>query len=635
MSSKNNSKKLFQFNSGNKNYILSLSSNLNDNQEKLFIKLQVILKDSKTDFYFEKTLLEIHNEYKQLKQFLSIQSLIEYFSQLIKHNKMKISLVNNFIFYISLIDIERNIFIKLLLKRKIEANEKTMEEIGNQMVKMFTQIENMNSEIQSQNSKYEKLQENYNNLNEKYEELVKSIIKNNNNKNNISKEESIINNDNNNNNDNRRSSIKNVRELNISMSIKSNKDNINENIVDDDNNEKENDKYINKLSKSSFCYYSKNSEINQSNISISQQGPNNNVKDSLNHSYNILKENNCQITFKRNPKTINNTKYIMDSNSNDQCEIFTAFSINLSVTIIAWVTKNENNKIWLKKWGNEKCFELNNAHNSKINVLQYFYNENSEINYIISLSINDKDTLKIWNIDLIELELKHINTINIKMSNFYMFSCKFLSRDITYLIGYTKNNNQKNICIYKLDNDFNFVEKENLSPSIECTNEVNFLDVFFHRENNEFYLINCNNYDVKIIFQPFENDDNFNIKSYKKSNNHLHAFIFENHINNTLELFEANIEGIYIWDFNNNNAPIKEIPIGPVFDMCLWNEEFLFASTNQGFKLIQIEEENVEKTIDECSKIRNGSKIRKINAPGEGPSIVGINSDRKLCLWTN
>ena len=69
--------------------------------------------------------------------------------------------------------------------------------------------------------------------------------------------------------------------------------------------------------------------------------------------------------------------------------------------------------------------------------------------------------------------------------------------------------------------------------------------------------------------------------------------------------------------------------------MCLWNEEFLFASTNQGFKLIQIEEENVEKTIDECSKIRNGSKIRKINAPGEGPSIVGINSDRKLCLWTN
>ena len=107
------------------------------------------------------------------------------------------------------------------------------------------------------------------------------------------------------------------------------------------------------------------------------------MKDSLNHSYNILKENNCQITFKRNPKTINNTKYIMDSNSNEQCEIFTAFSINLSVTIIAWVTKNENNKIWLKKWGNEKCFELNNAHNSKINVLQYFYNENSEINYII------------------------------------------------------------------------------------------------------------------------------------------------------------------------------------------------------------------------------------------------------------
>ena len=169
MSSIKNSKKLFQFNSGNKNYILSLSPILNDDiQEKLFIKLQLISKDIKTDFYLEKTLLEIHNEYKQLKQYLSIQSLIEYFSQLIKKNKMKISLANDFIYNISLIDTERNIFIKLLLKKKIEANEKTMEEIGNHMVKMYTQIESMNSEIQSQNTKYEKLQESYNNLNEKY-----------------------------------------------------------------------------------------------------------------------------------------------------------------------------------------------------------------------------------------------------------------------------------------------------------------------------------------------------------------------------------------------------------------------------------------------------------------------------------
>ena len=103
MSTKKTSNKYFKFNSGNKNYLLSLKSIINDKQEKLYIKLSLILKESVTDYYLEKTLLEIHNEYNELKQILSIHSLIEYFSQLIKNNKIKISLANNFIYNINFI----------------------------------------------------------------------------------------------------------------------------------------------------------------------------------------------------------------------------------------------------------------------------------------------------------------------------------------------------------------------------------------------------------------------------------------------------------------------------------------------------------------------------------------------------
>ena len=296
--------------------------------------------------------------------------------------------------------------------------------------------------------------------------------------------------------------------------------------------------------------------------------------------------------------------------------------------------KNENKKIQIKNWGNKNFYAMDKAHNSKITILQYFCNENIEAynTYIISLSINDKDTLKIWNIDIINLELKHINTINKRISCFCMFSNKQFYLDIIYFITYVKNNNQKNIYIYKLDNNFNYLEKEETSPKMECTNEVNFLDVFFNK--GKFYLINCKNNDVKIVFQPFEIDNNYNIKNFKKSNNHLNAFIYENKNNYNLELFETNIEGIFIWNLNNNSTPIKEFHVGPVFDMCLWNKEYLWASTSKGFKLIQIEEENTENIIDKDSKIRNGSKIRKINSPEEGESIVGIDSNRKLCLWT-
>ena len=621
MSSKKAIKKYFQFNSGNKNYLLSLKDILNDNnQEKLFIKLSLIFKDSRTDFYFEKTLLEIHNEYKELKQFLTIESLVEYFSQLIKHNKIKISLVNNFIYNIIFLDNEKNIFIKFLLRRKMEANEKIMEELSEQMVKMYKQMENMNNEIRSQNWKYEILQENYNNLSEKYEELKK--VK--------SKEEINIPINNNVNDDLRRSSIKNIKELEKSIN-RTEKDKEENSFYNSKKSEEEQE--ISRSIDSFCCGSSCNTEIGQSLENNSK----NSMQNILNQSC-IQKENNCQILFRKTPSMINDKRNIMDLNSNEKCEIFTAFNNNHNVAqpIIAWVTKNENKKIHLQNWANKNYFELENAHNSKIDMLQYFCNENIGMynTYIISLSINDKDTLKIWNIDLIDFKLKFIKAINKKIFRFCMISNKINFKDIIYLIAYTKNNNQKNIYIYKLDNDFIFLEKEDSSPKIECINEVNFLDFFYRREKSEYYLINCNNYDVNIIFQPFENDNNFSIKSYKKANCHLNAFIFENNNNNNFELFEANIDGIFIWDLNNNNSPIKEIHMGPVFDMCLWNEEYLWASTNEGFKLIQIEEENIEKTIDKDSKVRNGSKIRKINSPDEGESIVGIDSNRILCLWT-
>ena len=60
----------------------------------------------------------------------------------------------------------------------------------------------------------------------------------------------------------------------------------------------------------------------------------------LNQSF-IQKENSCQIEFKKNPTNINDTKNIMDCNSNEECEIFTAFNNNNNVgqPKIAWVTK--------------------------------------------------------------------------------------------------------------------------------------------------------------------------------------------------------------------------------------------------------------------------------------------------------
>ena len=122
----------------------------------------------------------------------------------------------------------------------------------------------------------------------------------------------------------------------------------------------------------------------------------------------IHKENNCEILFSKDPTIINNKKFIMNENSDEECEDFTAFNVSISQPIIAWITKKENKDINILNWASKEIFnKTKNAHNSKINKLQYYHNDNTDLNneYLLSLSLNDKEALKIWNIDLISLEL--------------------------------------------------------------------------------------------------------------------------------------------------------------------------------------------------------------------------------------
>ena len=223
-----------------------------------------------------------------------------------------------------------------------------------------------------------------------------------------------------------------------------------------------------------------------------------------------------------------------------------------------------------------------------------------------------------------------------KIVCFCIFSNKNYSIDNQFLISYIKDKNKKIISCWKLDNDFNIKQEEDWHKEITSSSDVNYLDIFYYKKDKEVYLINCNNNNVVVIRQPFcDNDYNENqIKSFKKSIIHLNAFLIER--DNNLELFEANSEGATIWDYNNNNSPKKEFKIGTTFDICLWDQQYFWASTSSGFQLIDInDEEETNYCIDTNNnkKKRIGSKIRKIITAVEFESIVGIDSERQLCLW--
>ena len=106
--------------------------------------------------------------------------------------------------------------------------------------------------------------------------------------------------------------------------------------------------------------------------------------------------------------------------------------------------------------------------------------------------------------------------------------------------------------------------------------------------------------------------------------------------NNNLELFDSNLNGIFVWTINNKKIPQLKFQIdinkSNPYDICLWDEDYLWASTSSGFILIQINENKQFLKIEE-SIYKPYSKVHKINYPKEGKSIIGLDNDDNLCLW--
>ena len=606
MNKKNYCKK-YKISSKNNNYILRLESIERNNQNILYIKLCHKLKDREKIYYIEKTLEEIHKENNYLLEYKSIDSLILYLANLIKKDWIGINKDNNLVYILTFIDKSRETYVAFPLVLR------TNYKIENDIFNMYNDLNKM---------KY------------KYEEANRELEE-----------------------------IKNKNFINIQNNINNNVNNINNNF---------NNQFTNNNAKIKNSIYSLYSEDMNEIKTNKENKLNNNINNNINkdykknisenginlfkvHEINIFKENNNTIKYSRIP--IGYNKKIILNEENQQCEIFTAFQLPNGHAIITFTIKSRNNEIIIMHLNNDKNKSITKAHKSQINCLQYFHNENidEKNDYIISLSENDKDILKIWLLlDQKDLEIKlkkNINYLNKKIEKFCMFNNKYYSKENSYLFIYGENANNiinnnylknKDIICYKIDNELNLInwnkpEHNEMEMHIDNKEKINYLDTFYYSKNKKIYLINCNYKNVNVIIIKDNPFDDY-IKIFFNNNQemwHINAFIVER--NNNLELIELNVEGIYIWKINMNNLSEFQIKINIgnayTFDMCLWNNDYLWASTSEGYKLIQISlNKNISIEIEKCT-FKTYSKIRKIYSPIEGYSIIGLDIKNNLCLW--
>ena len=241
----------------------------------------------------------------------------------------------------------------------------------------------------------------------------------------------------------------------------------------------------------------------------------------------LLKENNNNFSFKKEPNNFKNEITISDDK--DECENFTAFINKNKESLIVWTIKEEGiiniydfkNKIKTKQ----------KAHTNNINSVQYFHDYNKSIDYIISSSKFDDNIIKIWKIDY---ENKN-NLLLIKS-----FSKQFFKRDIEIfcILNYNEYDTEnsyifthetpllveeiqgrhineyknKEIICYKLNKEIDNIIQRKDGDNNDINNKainnfykINYIDTYYDIDGKQLYLIKCNENNTEVIFNLFDN----------------------------------------------------------------------------------------------------------------------------------
>ena len=363
----------------------------------------------------------------------------------------------------------------------------------------------------------------------------------------------------------------------------------------------------------------------------------------------IYKENNNDISFSNRPNKINKQAIISDKK--EQCENFTAFIGQYDDKIIVWTLRGKG-EIKLYNFKTNLNSRLEHAHSRNINCIQYFHAHGEFKDYIISLSQSDENILKIWLLDNNNIILKkqfNKSEFNMNIEIFCTFNWKTDKSSFLFVYGEHMDNRgvdkfiynkvkSKNILWYNLDENLNIVKWDNnqeinykkINNFYTVKNLDTFFDCDFDFDKEKLYLINANINGVEIITNLFKTNSG-KIFQYEKWNTHLSAFIKK--IEGSLKLFDICLNGLIIWNLNNNKQPeyIYDFDDFCPFDLISWNKDYLFISGNDRILIFNATEKRIENTIYKDKK--GPSKIRKINTPESDELIVAIDNYQVKCWY--
>lgn len=291
------------------------------------------------------------------------------------------------------------------------------------------------------------------------------------------------------------------------------------------------------------------------------------------------------------------------SNKHNSFDVFT------SINDILYIVYSNIFKsiIFINLFNNQKISEIKNAHNSTISNIKYYLDTINKRDLIISISSDDKN-IKLWYFTTLECLLNFNNESNL------FSACILNNNNQNYIIP--TNNFREPIKIY----DFKGTKRKEIDSCDRAYIIESYKNYFL--TGNENFVKSYDLNEGKMYQKYFDNDE---------FNRHLSIIIYDN--NKNVKLIESNTGGVVrIWNFHSGKL-IKRIIVSnvPLYGICLWNLEFLFAGSYGGqVLLLNLKNGKIDKILDTRSPSKV-NKVKKISHPKLGEYLITNNNC--LILW--
>jgi len=298
------------------------------------------------------------------------------------------------------------------------------------------------------------------------------------------------------------------------------------------------------------------------------------------------------------------------------------FLVFKSIYKILFLIYSNRNKsiVFYNLIDNIKINEIKRAHNYDITNFRHYLDKSNKRDLIISISGFDNN-IKLWNINNLDCiyNYEHIYKYG------QLFSACFLNY-FNQIIILTSNSNFGNIESIKVF-DFNGHKLKEIDDSNDNTF---YIDIYYDNQLNKNFIITGNFGYIK----SYDYIENKIYHKYNANDNRSHNSIIINNYEEIIKLIESSIDGtIRIWNFHSGNLINKiKIKNASFYDICLWNNEYLFVGCEDGtIKLIELKTEKLIKELK--SHNRKVLTIKKIIHPLYQNCLLTQGIDRKIKLW--